>query len=647
MASRPAATDAGNNNSNKPPAATAVTGSKRSGKMASGQSLNHLLNFTLPPRQTHALQSIPRRSRKTASGYGVWNKEKFVNAHYRFVMKPTGDYTVHFADPDIFFQWQDILQVIIPRTSALAAAAGHQDEQEGYTTCPICLSPPSAPRMTKCGHIFCYPCVLHYLRTSDHAKWHRCPICFDSINEGQLKSVKWYDEPTIHDDGPEMIQEASSSSSQIDAATGDSPQPGSTLRMRLMERPQITTLALPRSCSWPSDLIPPHQAPFHFLPDVFRFSRFMLATPTYLLENLSHDLDDLASERRILSGMEDELSVSFVDVAETKVQQQMEKAAALETEELKELVARAQQGMSDLKRTKERGRRHAERERNPEGQDVGSMPDAFLAIQSNGPKPTSISRTQKPRRNVNPPPPSTSTYYFYQATSGAPIFLHPLDIRILLAHFHSYAAFPDTIAVRVDASAEGSIDGELRRRCKYLAHMPESADVVFVEADLSAVVGEETLRTFEAPLRARRAKRRERVKKDDRARAKAEERERERLRLPALPSSMATNYGYVVSPALERPPSPEEIVVESTTPPVPEPSPASAGAWGRRSFASAALDGRTRSEQQSRPQHVAVEEDEWDADVAWHELEARHDGGGRRKRSNKLVVLGGAGGRRR
>jgi hypothetical protein len=25
----------------------------------------------------------------------------FVNAQYRFVMNPTGDYTVHFADPDM------------------------------------------------------------------------------------------------------------------------------------------------------------------------------------------------------------------------------------------------------------------------------------------------------------------------------------------------------------------------------------------------------------------------------------------------------------------------------------------------------------------------------------------------------------------
>jgi hypothetical protein len=63
-----------------------------------------------------------------------------------------------------FFQWHDILQVIIPRSSALASAAAaggeHVVQEEGIKTCPICLSPPTAPRMTKCGHVSKY-LLLH------------------------------------------------------------------------------------------------------------------------------------------------------------------------------------------------------------------------------------------------------------------------------------------------------------------------------------------------------------------------------------------------------------------------------------------------------------------------------------------------------
>lgn len=50
---------------------------KRVAKMASNQptNLNHLLNFTLPPRQARPL-GTPRRSRKTGNTQGVWNKER-------------------------------------------------------------------------------------------------------------------------------------------------------------------------------------------------------------------------------------------------------------------------------------------------------------------------------------------------------------------------------------------------------------------------------------------------------------------------------------------------------------------------------------------------------------------------------------------
>ncbi|THV05929.1 hypothetical protein K435DRAFT_646331, partial [Dendrothele bispora CBS 962.96] len=145
----------------------------------------------------------------------------------------------------------------------------------GHTTCPICLSPPTAPRMTTCSHVFCYPCILHYLHTSEN-KWARCPICFDSVNERRLKNVKWFD----------GLQ-----SSLTPLASG------TLLPMRLIQHPAGTTLALPRSSTCPSSLFPtslprlppassqfsnsapgssgPLPTPFHFLPDVYTFSRFM------------------------------------------------------------------------------------------------------------------------------------------------------------------------------------------------------------------------------------------------------------------------------------------------------------------------------------------------------------------------------------
>eukprot|EP01027_Heterolobosea_sp_BB2_P008031 GEZU01011920.1.p1 GENE.GEZU01011920.1~~GEZU01011920.1.p1 ORF type:complete len:159 (-),score=31.53 GEZU01011920.1:29-505(-) len=44
--------------------------------------------------------------------------------------------------------------------------------------------------MTKCGHIFCYSCILHYLTYTDK-NWIKCPMCSESIsvNHPSLKSA--------------------------------------------------------------------------------------------------------------------------------------------------------------------------------------------------------------------------------------------------------------------------------------------------------------------------------------------------------------------------------------------------------------------------------------------------------------------------
>ena len=80
-------------------------------------NLNHLLNFHLPPRQ-NAPGSI---SSSTSSGnmrrrkpvYSEpYNKEKFINANYRFVMQEGLDYSMHLADPDTLVEWDNINQVV-------------------------------------------------------------------------------------------------------------------------------------------------------------------------------------------------------------------------------------------------------------------------------------------------------------------------------------------------------------------------------------------------------------------------------------------------------------------------------------------------------------------------------------------------------
>ncbi|CAH7672729.1 hypothetical protein PPACK8108_LOCUS7559 [Phakopsora pachyrhizi] len=134
----------------------------------------------------------------------------FVHVKYCFILKPTGDYTAHFADPDIRFNWlsfslvfsaeilfkiclytvvllPDVLQVIVNTSSSWhnlgsskgSAILAQEDPQMSQLACLIGLSPSTAPQMTRCGHIFCYPCLLHYIELSNKGKGQgcKCLVC--------------------------------------------------------------------------------------------------------------------------------------------------------------------------------------------------------------------------------------------------------------------------------------------------------------------------------------------------------------------------------------------------------------------------------------------------------------------------------------
>ena len=42
--------------------------------------------------------------------------------------------------------------------------------------------------MSRCGHVYCWACILHYLALSDD-KDRPCPICHQDINKADLRSV--------------------------------------------------------------------------------------------------------------------------------------------------------------------------------------------------------------------------------------------------------------------------------------------------------------------------------------------------------------------------------------------------------------------------------------------------------------------------
>jgi hypothetical protein len=85
------------------------------------------------------------------------------------------DYSIHLADPDLAIDWSRVEQVRLHSMQNLK--------------CPICLSEPQAGKITRCGHVYCWSCLLHYLALSDKP-WRKCPVCSESIYKQDIRSVK-------------------------------------------------------------------------------------------------------------------------------------------------------------------------------------------------------------------------------------------------------------------------------------------------------------------------------------------------------------------------------------------------------------------------------------------------------------------------
>lgn len=88
------------------------------------------------------------------------------------------------------------------------------------------------------------------------------------------------------------------------------------------------------------------------------------------------------------------------------------------------------------------------------------------------------------------------SFYFYQLGDGQHYYLHPLDIKVLKYEFGDYSQFPTHLKLPIVSLKESTVTADLRKRCKYLSHLPLNCDVVFCEADLTDVVSSTTLSMF-------------------------------------------------------------------------------------------------------------------------------------------------------
>ncbi|UKZ73299.1 hypothetical protein TrVFT333_000942 [Trichoderma virens FT-333] len=124
---------------------------------------------------------------------------------------------------------------------------------------------------------------------------------------------------------------------------------------------------------------------------------------------------------------------------------------------------------------------------------------------------------------------SESDFYFYSALPH--LYLSPLDIRILKTKYGSFSEFPSTLLPRVEHISTGHVvDDALRKRAKYLGHLPYGCVISFLECDWTDIVPAETLESFASDIERRRKRNREKAAQEERERLQSERLEAAALR---------------------------------------------------------------------------------------------------------------------
>ncbi len=423
-------------------------------------------------------------------------------------MRAEEDYSNHLLDPDVLVDWSLIEQVVLKTTADVPS-------------CPICLYPPKAAKITRCGHVFCWPCILHYLALSDHT-WRKCPICFEAIHRGDLKSVvsRPWKECNIGDE----------------------------IELCLMRRERNSLFALPVG-----DYFPEVNNKHPSLQDkVTSHSRLVLANPGQVARTI------LAKERQELEDQyrtdKDEPEACFIEEAlqylsqrETGIVASQENEVVEEEEESNEDSSEEERStfyeydksrsspedfQEELQLEQDGGQRPRHISSSSDGTssmdaDSGAVMDNFVTAED-----LDFS-TASTNANAASKPASKSpkeTFYFYQSSDGQPIFMHAINVQMLVHEYGNLENCPVVVKAKILEKDHASMTEELRNKLRYLKHLPLTSTFEVCEVALKApVVTKETLASFQPQLEARRRKRNRRAREERRREKWIREEENKRM----------------------------------------------------------------------------------------------------------------------
>merc|ERR1712203_708185 len=141
-------------------------------------------------------------------------------------------------------------------------------------------------------------------------------------------------------------------------------------------------------------------------------------------------------------------------------------------------------------------------------------------------QPALLNKKQNNVKSNNTP---KDVFFFYQSSDGQPIYLHALNVQMLVHEYGSLENCPPKIKGKIMEKDSTSMTEDLRNRLRYLRHLPLTSIFEVCEIKIKQpLVSKETLDEFEAQLEVRRRKRNRRAREEKRREKmiKAEENKR-------------------------------------------------------------------------------------------------------------------------
>ncbi|KPI35431.1 putative RING finger protein [Cyphellophora attinorum] len=321
------------------------------------------------------------------------------------------------------------------------------------------------------------------------ARWKKCPICEDSVYISETRPVRW----SVDKEASQLME-------------------GGDVCLKLLKREPGSTLALPKDAA--DNYGKQDDIPWYHVAEIMDYARFMKGGEQYMKDQYDKEISELDAQEK-----EDELM--FGD--ETTWTR---KAVAA----IREAKVRLD-GMGDPPHNVPAPASadsvlHS-------WEDEISEPEAAPAVLTAATRNLSISTSTsdpKPEQSThaNPTKAARLPFYFYSALPN--FYLSPLDIRILKAAFGEFSAFPTTILPRVEHISMGHIvDDELRKRAKYIGHLPHGCEVSFLECDWTDIIHPSILEQFSDDISRRRKRNTDKEAREERDRMRAEREEDARL----------------------------------------------------------------------------------------------------------------------